>query len=192
MRRPRLATASLAALVWLAGSARILAADKPIATFQCFAAAMQRGTSFVINININRWSTDAERESLLTTLQEFGQDQLLDALMKIRPPVGYMRTPNSMGYDLYYARRQDNPDGSYRVVAATNRRVAFGEAANNTRSMQYQFTLIEMHVGSDNKGEGKMVPAAKVSWDKDAKKLEIENYNALPVDLINVKETTKK
>ena len=58
--------------------------------------------------------------------------------------------------------------------------------------MQYQFTLIEIHIDKDGKGEGKMVPAAKVSWDKDAKKLEIENYNALPISLINVKETTPK
>jgi hypothetical protein len=182
---------SVAALFLLAaGSA--LAADKAIATYQCFAANMQRGRSSVINIHINRWSTDEERESLLTTLQEFGQDKLLDALMKIRPPVGYMRTPNSIGYDLYYARKQPQPDGGHRVVAATNRRVAFGEAASNTRSMQYQFTLIEIHIDKDGKGEGKMVPAAKVSWDKDAKKLEIENYNALPISLINVKETTPK
>ena len=191
MRRSSKVHVSVAALFLLAaGSA--LAADKTIASYQCFAANMQRGRTNVININITRWSTDEERESLLTTLQEFGQDKLLDALMKVRPPVGWMRTPNSIGYDLYYARTQPQPDGGHRVVAATNRRVAFGEAASNTRSMQYQFTLIEMHIDKDGKGEGKMVPAAKVSWDKDAKKLEIENYNALPIDLINVKETTPK
>ena len=186
MRRQGRVRSMLIGAVLLAAAA-VQAADKPIATFTCFAANLQRGRSFVIDININRWSTDEERESLLTTLQEFGQDKLLDALMKIRPPVGYMRTPNSMGYDLFYARKHDNPDGSYRVVIATNRRVAFGEAANNTRSMQYQFTLIELHLDKDGKGEGKMVGAARVSWNHEAKKLEIENYNALPTDLINVK-----
>jgi hypothetical protein len=191
MRRSVTVLVSVVALfLFAAGSAP--AADKTIASYQCFAANMQRGRTNVININIDRWSTDEEREALLTTLQEFGQDKLLDALMKIRPPVGYMRTPNSIGYDLYYARKKDLPEGGQHVVIATNRRVAFGEAASNTRSMQYQFTLIEIHIDKDGKGEGKMVPAAKVSWDKDAKKLEIENYSALPIDLINVKETTKK
>jgi hypothetical protein len=98
-----------------------------------------------------------------------------------------MRTPNSLGYDLYYARRIDNPDGSYRIVMGTNRRVAFREAANNTRSMQYQFNVIELHLDKEGKGDGKMVPMAKITWDTKAHKLEIENYNALPVDLINVK-----
>jgi len=56
--------------------------------------------------------------------------------------------------------------------------------------MQYQFTLIELHIDKNGKGEGKLVPAAKVSWDTKAKKIEIDNYNALPVDLINVTANT--
>ena len=31
--------------------------------------------------------------------------------------------------------------------------------------MQYQFTLIELHIDKNGKGGGKLVPAAKVSWD---------------------------
>ncbi len=164
--------------------------SKPIETFTCFAANLGTGTANVIDITIKRWSTDEEREMLLTTLQEFGQEKLLAALEKIRPPVGFMRTPTSIGYDLYYARNHPQPDGGRKVVLATNRRVSFREVTNDTRSMQYQFTLIELHLDKNGKGEGKLVPAAKVSWDTKAKKIEIENYNALPVDLINV--TAKK
>jgi len=58
--------------------------------------------------------------------------------------------------------------------------------------MQYQFTLIELHIDKNGKGEGKLVPAAKVSWDTKAKKIEIDNYNALPVDLINVTAKRRK
>ena len=181
----RIPAATLALLLLAAASLR--AEDKPLLRLRAFAVALGSGRSSAVDIVINRWSTDEERESLLTTLQEFGQDKLLDALMKIRPPVGYMRAPNSLGYDLFYARDNAMPDGSRHIVAATNRRVAFREAASNTRSMQYQFTLIEVHLPQDGKGgEGKMVPAAKVSWDKDKKKLEIENYQALPIDLKSV------
>ena len=164
--------------------------SKPIETFTCFAVNLGTGKAGRVDITINRWSTDEEREMLLTTLQEFGQDKLLAALEKIRPPVGYMRTPNSIGYDLYYARNNPQPDGSRKVVMATNRRVSFREAANNTRSMQYQFTVIEIHIEKNGKGEGKLVPAAKVSWDTKTKKIEIENYNALPVDLTEVTAKT--
>ncbi len=101
-----------------------------------------------------------------------------------------MRTPTSIGYDLYYARNHPQPDGGRKVVLATNRPVSFREVSNDTRSMQYQFTLIELHLDKNGKGEGKLVPAAKVSWDTKAKKIEIENYNALPVDLVNVTAKT--
>ena len=175
----------LALILFLAGGA-MSAAPKPIESFRAFAVALGTGKAGVIDIDIYRWSTDEEREALLTTLVEFGPDKLLDALEKIRPPVGYIRTPTSLGYDLYYARSNPAPDGGRRIVLATNRRVSFREAANNTRSMQYQFTLIEIHLDKDGKGEGKLVPAAKVSWDKAAKRIEIENYNALPVDLTTV------
>jgi hypothetical protein len=85
-----------------------------------------------------------------------------------------------------YARNNPSPDGSRRVILATNRPVSFRELRDNSRRLQYQFTLIEIHIDKSGKGEGKLVPAAKVSWDKEAKKIEIENYNALPVDLLNV------
>jgi hypothetical protein len=167
-----------------------LAADpKPIEAYTAFAASLGTGKTAVIDIAVSRWSTDQEREMLLATLQEFGRDKLVDTLRKL-PPVGTIRTSNSLGYDLYYAREHKAADGSRRVVLATNRWVSFRELVNNARSKDYQLTLIELRFGSDGKGEGKLVPAAKVTWDKDAKRIEIENYNALPVDLLQV--TAKK
>jgi hypothetical protein len=193
MKRTRIAGVFGGCILLLALAAPLaLKADqpKPIEMFTCFAVSLGTGKANVIDITINRWSTDEEREMLLTTLQEFGQDKLLAALEKIRPPVGFMRTPTSIGYDLYYARNHPQPDGGRKVVLATNRPVSFREVSNDTRSMQYQFTLIELHLDKNGKGEGKLVPAAKVSWDTKAKKIEIENYNALPVDLVNVTAKT--
>ena len=74
-------------------------------------------------------------------------------------------------------------------MLATNRWVSFREAANDTRSMHYQVTVIELHISADGKGEGKIVPAAKVNWDRTAHRIEIENYSALPVDLLDVKQS---
>ena len=177
----------LTLLLFLAGGAISAApSQKPIESFTAFAVALGTGKAGVIHIDIFRWSTDEEREALLTTLVEFGPDKLLSALEKIRPPVGTIRTSTSLAYDLYYARDNPMADGGRHIVLGTNRRVSFREAANNTRSMQYQFTLVEIHLDKNGKGEGKLVPAAKVSWDKATKKIEIENYNALPVDLTTV------
>ena len=174
----------------LSGGVALAQKAKPVETFAAVAASLGTGRAGRVDFAIERWSTDAERETLRTTLIELGPDKLLDALMKIRPPVGYMKSSNQLAWDLFFARNNPTPDGGRHVVLATNRRVAFGEAARSTRSMDYQFTLIEMHLDKDGKGEGKMVPAAKVTWNADLKKIEIENYNAMPVDLISV--TAKK
>jgi hypothetical protein len=170
----------------LLAAVAVLGATKPIERFRAFAASLGTGKSGVVDIYINRWSTDQEREALLTTLQESGQNKLLDTLTRVRPPVGNIRISGKLGWDLYYARNNVLPDGSRHIVMATNRSVAWGEIANGTRSTHYQFTVVELHLDKDGKGEGKIVPAARVLWDKENKKIEIENYNALPVDLIQV------
>src|SRR4029078_3751356 len=47
-----------------------------------------------VEITIERWSSDAERDRLMTALLEKGPEKLLDELQRL-PRVGYIRTPNS-------------------------------------------------------------------------------------------------
>jgi hypothetical protein len=164
------------------------AADKEEAVekFSAIGVHMGKGRSSRIDIVIRRWSTDEEREKLLTTLQEFGQAKLVDALTEIRPTCGYLRLPNTMGYELYFARNNVMPDGSRHVVLATNRYVTMGEVATAQRSQQYTAAVIEIHMPKEGKGEGKIQPAAKVKWDNAKKVIEIENYGAYPIDLKGV------
>lgn len=152
-----------------------------------FAVSMQAGISGVLDINIDRWSTDAEREMLIKTFVEGGQDKLLNALQDIRPRVGYLRTPNSLGYDIKYARENILPDGTRQIVVINDRRIGFAEARNQTRTMDYPFTLIELRIpkGKDE-GEGKWLVSTKLSIAN--KRLEIENYGQEPVRLTTVKE----
>src|SRR5687767_10424640 len=71
--------------------------------FSAFAVDISNMTSAArtspVDIVINRWSTDTERDELLKVLQEKGQDALLAALQKL-PAVGYINTPGSLRYDL--------------------------------------------------------------------------------------------
>ena len=189
MAFPRAAVSGV--LFVLAAAALAQDRQNPIESYTCFGAQMERGATVVLDIHIFRWSTDEERDRLLTTLQEFGRDKLIDELMKIRPVTGYIKAPNTVGYDLYYARKTPSPDGGQQIVLATNRRVSVREAATAQRSMQYQLTVIELHIDKNGKGEGKMVPAAKISWDAKKKAIEIENYRALPIDLVNCKATAR-
>jgi hypothetical protein len=167
------------------------AEDKPIERLRAFAVNMNGGprtNAGTVDIGITRWSTEAERDALLNTLKEKGSTALLDALTK-QPEAGFIKMPNTLGWTIYYARKTDLPDGGQRIVIATNRPLRFGEVQKQTRSVNYDFMLIELRVPKDGKkGEGKLAPAAKVTWDKETNQVDIENYQAMPVMLKNVEE----
>jgi hypothetical protein len=87
----------------------------------------------------------------LSALLEKGPEKLLSTLQDTKR-VGYIRTPNSIGYDLHFARRTPGEDGGERIALATDRRIGFWEATNRPRSFDYPFTVIELHIGRDGRG----------------------------------------
>jgi hypothetical protein len=164
------------------------------------AAALERYVALAVNlggtpgptgagtveITIDNWSTDAQRDQLMKTLIEKGPEKLLDTLQKM-PRVGSIRTPNSIGYDLHYARKNPLEDGGDQIVLATDRYIGFWEAANRPRTVDYPFTLIEMRVGKDGVGEGKMSLFTKITYDKKKNQIVLEDYGSQPVLLTQVK-----
>ena len=155
-------------------------------TFTAFAVNMSgvgRSRAGTVDFTVERWSTDAERDKLRDTLIERGPDKLMDVLQDIKPRTGYIRGPNTVGWDLYFARQFVNEDGSRRVILATNRRMGFGELSRGDRSTDYEFTLIEMRFPPNGKGQGKWAPAVKISYNKDTRTVELENYAQEPIRL---------
>jgi hypothetical protein len=150
------------------------------------AVNLNRGASGTIEIAVNRWSTNAERDRLMKVLLDQGAEKLLDVLQDI-PRVGYFRTPDRIGWDLHFARKMNLPDGGQRVVLITDRRISFWEAANRPRSFDYPFTFIELRLNNDGEGEGKMSIATKIIPDKENNIITLENYDIQPVMLTKVK-----
>ncbi len=136
-----------------------------------------------VDIDITRWSTDGQREQLIDVLRNRGEHALLDALQK-QPVVGTIRTPDSLAYDIHYARVQPWDDGGHQVVLATDRYISFWEARNMGRSLDYPFTVIEMRVNGQGKGEGKMSVATRVI--AAGNQIVLEDYDAQPVLLTDV------
>ena len=153
------------------------------------------GANAVMDIRITRWSTAAEREQLIATFLEKGQDGLLKALQKA-PAKGRMRIPGwqgpdphhwSLGLDLRYAWQGPLPDGGQRIVVATDRYIGMREAIGQPRTVDYPFTFIEIHLDADGRGEGKMAVATQLSFDKKKNVVELENYSSEPVRLQKVR-----
>jgi hypothetical protein len=145
-----------------------------------------RASADQVEIVVERYSTDAERDRLLKALVEKGPEKLLDTLQGL-PRVGSIRTPNSIGYDLHFARKHPGADGGEEISLATDRYITFWEAKYRPRTIDYPFTLIELHIGPDGAGEGKMSLATKIMFDKKNNAVVLEDYKSQPVLLQNVR-----
>ena len=150
------------------------------------AINMNRGAAGPIEIVVNRWSTDGQRDQLMAVMMSKGPEKLLDALQDM-PRMGYIRTPDSVGWDIHFARKIPGKDGGERVVLLTDRRIGFWEAAHRPRSIDYPFTHIELRLNRDGEGEGKMSVATKIIPDKENNIVTLENYDIQPVLLNNIK-----
>jgi hypothetical protein len=147
------------------------------------------GSAGAVEFVIERYSTDAERDRLLTALREQGPEKLLSTLQSL-PRVGYLRTPNSIGYDIKYARKHKGEDGGEVITMTTDRYIGFWEARNRPRSIDYPFTLVEVRLGPEGTGEGKMSLATKITLDKRNNTMVLEDYKSQPVLLTQVKRET--
>ena len=159
------------------------------------------GANQMIKINIDKWSSPSQRAHLISTFLEKKQDGLLKELEK-QPEMGRFNFPGYMGpdpnntmrlgTDIRYAMNFPGEDGGRRIVIITPRVIGFREQVNQPRTVDYPFTLFEMHFDQAGKGEGKMSYALQINFDKKKNNIELENYSTEPVRLNNLELETKK
>ena len=163
--------------------------------FSAFAVQMQGGMAGAVEVTIERWTTDAERNALIAQVQKTSdkdadQRKLVTALQKVSPRAGFLNLPNTMGWDIKYAYEATLPDGSRQLVIVTDKPVSFGMAASGNAD-EAPFTLIEMQFPKgSNKGEGKLLGATSISTKNG--RLELETYTQQPTRLTQITEKNPK
>lgn len=153
------------------------------------------GANQSIRINIDRWSSPAQRAHLIETFLEKKQEGLVRELQK-QPELGRFNFPGYMGpdpnsvmrlgTDIRYAMNFPGEDGGRRIVIITPRVIGFREAANQPRTYDYPFSLFELRFDRSGKGEGRLAYATQIMFDKGKNTIEIENYSSEPVRLNNL------
>jgi hypothetical protein len=160
-------------------------AQAPVEKFTGFAINLNSGPrTATVDFTIERWSTDEQRTELLglvTTEKDAYQSnqRLLKSLQKM-PKTGYIRTQNTLAWDLKYARQSPLEEGGRRIVLATDRPIGFREAVAQPRSMDYPFTIVEIHLDANDKGTGKILAGTRIFIGKDGN-LVLENWGQQPV-----------
>jgi len=160
--------------------------NQPPERFTAFAVSLNTGAAgaSVIEIDVKRWSSQAEQEKLAQTLVKSGPEALLEVLRDMQP-VGTIRTPDSLGYDLRFAHQEPAEDGGRRIIIGTDRPISFWEAVNRPRSFDYPFTVIEIHMPKEGPGQGKASIATRIT--AMGKTISLENFATTPVQLNQVK-----
>jgi hypothetical protein len=170
--------------------------------------AVEEFTAFAINTNsrptgpdrpstasltftIERWSTDEELNSLMAIVKE-EQDvrRMNDALLKTlqgMPQVGRIRESTTLGWDLRFARQAPLDGGGRQILIATDRPIPHWEARNQPRSLDYRFTVLDIRLNKENRGEGKMLTDTRLIVDRRTSNLVLENYDIQPVRLTQIR-----
>src|SRR5882762_3282869 len=86
------AIASSAALLTLGASAQTMGTPE---RYTASAININNGQAGTIDITVNRWSTDKQRDALMATMVSKGPEKLLDALQDM-PAVGHFGAPGNL------------------------------------------------------------------------------------------------
>ena len=172
------------------GAAEAAPTAKNPLRFTAYGVSTVGGGTGMVRITIERWTTDTERTALLGALAQGGQTKLLGAMQNIKERAGFISTGGSRGWDLKYARDNRLPDGTRQVVIVTDKPVSAEELANDARTLQYTFTMLELRFAKDGQGEGKMLAATAINVKNG--RLELENYAQEGVRLTKVTQDKGK
>src|SRR5713101_3124175 len=126
----------------------------------------QMGSQFSVTLNIDDYSTQADKQILIEAFQK-GKDQgLVNALSKMKA-AGHIEVTGTLGYDCSYIQMIPTPTGR-KIRFVTNRLLRFGEVYWDTRSTAYNLTAGEFDLNDTDKSKstGVLYPAAEFVIDK--------------------------
>ena len=150
--------------------------------------AVPRASSTPFTLKIEQYTSDEEALGLARLLAQQGPEALRRELEKIDH--GWIRFGSRLGYPISFARSFDTPEG--RVIrVATDRPVAFIEARNLLRTMDYPFGILELRLPPEGKGSGRLIVAAEVRFD-DKGVLQIESYGLEPFRILQARVAPEK
>ena len=167
------------------GSALGLSANKPeTIDASAMGTGTQMGEHINITLNINDYSTQADKQMLVQAFAKGKNQGLVDALSKMKA-AGHIAVTGTLGYDCSYIRMIPTPTGR-KIRFVTNRPLRFGEVYWDTRSTDYNLTAGEFDVNDTDKSKstGVLYPAAELLIDKQGE-LQM-NLIGNPFNLVDV------
>jgi hypothetical protein len=141
-------------------------------------------------LSVTRWSTDAERDRMITVFKEQGHSNLWDAISGATA-AGRMQLPGGLENTVRYARRSPRPDGSEDIVLVFDwRTTPWWDPTLPSSPLDARVSVIQLRLPKGGSGEGKLA-VGKLREDK-ATGIAMADYESQPGLLLDVRpEPTK-
>jgi hypothetical protein len=160
-------------------------ADKETYTGNIIYYGGARGSATAtFTLTIDNWTSDEDVLRVTGALKDGGQNALLKAIGKQKR--GRIQIASNIGQDINAVWVSTGEEGERKITALAERWIGFFEARRGTRSLDYPFTYIQLFIDERGKGEGEMIPAAKVRYIGE-RTIEVENFGIYPARLTNIK-----
>ena len=137
-----------------------------------------------LTVDLDRWSTAAERDTLVAAISQNGPEKLLDAFRNVGR-LGTLYWPGGVEYTVEYAWRSQRPDGGSDVVLVLDRPVWMWWNTS-APSTTYPYTVVQMRLSKDGAGEGRVSLGVSVESDKTLGVV-LSDYAKAPVVLTDVR-----
>jgi hypothetical protein len=135
-------------------------------------------------LTIEGYTSNEEALRFATTLKEKGQEALLQEMQKQK--LGRFALNGDVGREINVVREHKTEHGR-KITLVFERWLQMFELRYGTRSQDYPFTYAEIYLSDDGKGEGTLIPAAKIYFDdKEENTVAIENFGIYPARLANI------
>jgi hypothetical protein len=137
-----------------------------------------------IQIQIQRYTPDADRTAVENALKSGGYPTFLTALRKA-PDVGSV-SMNGRTWTIRWAREQPRPNGR-KIVVVTDQPIYFvgGGSVDAKPREGYEVAVIQMDVDDGGFGSGSMAAAARVKPGGDTG-VQIDDYADKPIKIVTV------
>jgi hypothetical protein len=139
-------------------------------------------------LRIKRYTPDNEVLRLTRLLQDSGQDAVEKVLDK--EDLGNIQIGVNVGQTINAAWVSIGEEGERKITVLSKRWIGTFEQRRGTRSLDYPFTYVELFVDERGRGDGGMIPAAKIRA-RGEKTIEVENFGIYPARLTNVRRKIK-
>ena len=138
-----------------------------------------------LQVTIDRWSTDSERDRLAELLAA-NDTASINYTLRSAEAVGHLRWPGGLDYTLRYARRTPRSDGGADLLLVADSRVWVWWDGKNDISLDEPFTVFHVRLDKNGAGEGRVAPASKARSDK-ASGVTVADVDTLPVLMTDVR-----